>query len=127
METKVLNIPGYFAELCLQAFTARQELIDWIKDLVEKKVSNVLQDLILLKLMINAMLYFYLCQEILNEDVMDRISAYNNQGLHLCETLRELKSKADEAVNTVTLLLKYFKHNIYYLAIVFETNLRISK
>ncbi|XP_032512145.2 trichohyalin-like isoform X2 [Danaus plexippus] len=81
VETKVLNIPGYFAELCLQAFTARQELIDWIKDLVEKK-------------------------EILNEDVMDRISAYNNQGLHLCETLRELKSKADEAVNTVTLLLK---------------------
>ncbi|CAG9563575.1 unnamed protein product [Danaus chrysippus] len=99
VETKVLNIPGYFAELCLQAFTARQELIDWIKDLVEKK-------------------------EIVNEEAMERISIYNNQGLHLCETLRELKSKADEAVNTVTLLLKRASNERSTLVTVGESLVR---
>lgn len=40
METKALKVPTYFAELCLQAFTARQDLIDWIKELMENNVSK---------------------------------------------------------------------------------------
>ncbi|KAI8436122.1 hypothetical protein MSG28_004223 [Choristoneura fumiferana] len=34
LDAKVLDIPAQFADLCLQAFSARQELIDWVKELV---------------------------------------------------------------------------------------------
>ena len=39
METHALKVPAYFAELCLQAVTARQDLIDWVKDLIDNNVS----------------------------------------------------------------------------------------
>lgn len=35
----MLGVPRRFADLCLQAFTARQELIDWVKGLIENNVS----------------------------------------------------------------------------------------
>lgn len=37
---------------------------------------------------------------------LERIARYNAQGLELCESLRELKSRADDAVDTVTQLSK---------------------
>lgn len=40
VDSKVLKIPACFADLCLQAFTARQELIDWIKNLIETNVRT---------------------------------------------------------------------------------------
>lgn len=40
MESKAVKVPVQFAELCLQAFTARQDLINWVKDLIEKNVIN---------------------------------------------------------------------------------------
>ncbi|CAG4940434.1 unnamed protein product [Colias eurytheme] len=81
VESKALNIPACFADLCLKAFTARQELIDWMKEYLEKE------------------------QEVDN-NALDRIALYNNQGLQMCEALRDLKSRADEAVNTITVLSK---------------------
>lgn len=39
LDTKVANVPTRFADLCLQAFTARQEIIDWVKELIERSVS----------------------------------------------------------------------------------------
>ncbi|XP_038213298.1 cingulin-like [Zerene cesonia] len=81
VETRALNIPACFADLCLKAFTARQELIDWMKEYLEKEedVDNI---------------------------ALDRIALYNNQGLQMCEALRDLKSRADEAVDTITVLSK---------------------
>ncbi|XP_045492270.1 myosin-9-like isoform X2 [Colias croceus] len=81
VESKAVNIPACFADLCLKAFTARQELIDWMKEYLEKE------------------------QEVDN-NALDRIALYNNQGLQMCEALRDLKSRADEAVNTITVLSK---------------------
>ncbi|XP_039745936.1 myosin heavy chain, muscle-like isoform X3 [Pararge aegeria] len=82
VESKTLNIPGCFADLCLQAFTARQELIDWVKELIQNQ------------------------QEFGCNDAVDRIAHYNKQGLELCEALREMKSRADDALDTVTLFSK---------------------
>ncbi|XP_045763782.1 myosin-9-like isoform X2 [Maniola jurtina] len=81
VESKTLNIPGCFADLCLQAFTARQELIDWVKELIEN-------------------------HEFEGNEAVKRIAQYNAQGLELCEALREMKSQADDAVDAVTLLSK---------------------
>lgn len=39
IDSKVANVPTRFADLCLQAFTARQEIIDWVKELIERSVS----------------------------------------------------------------------------------------
>ncbi|XP_072941662.1 uncharacterized protein [Epargyreus clarus] len=80
VEAKALSVPVYFADLCIQAFSARQEIIDWIKDIIAK-------------------------QELGNEE-MDRIAEYNAQGLQLCESLRELKSQASDAVDMITQLSK---------------------
>lgn len=42
-DRKVLNLPGNFADLCLQAFTARQEVIDWVKEIIANvSILNVL-------------------------------------------------------------------------------------
>ncbi|XP_035431480.2 ribosome-binding protein 1 isoform X3 [Spodoptera frugiperda] len=81
LDSNVTNVPTYFADLCLQAFTARQEIIDWVKELIERSESG-------------------------NDEVLQRIARYNAQGLELCESLRDLKSRADDAVNTVTNLSK---------------------
>ncbi|XP_045489191.1 ribosome-binding protein 1-like isoform X2 [Pieris rapae] len=80
-ECKAMNIPSCFAELCLQAFAARQELIDWVKKYIEKEEEP-------------------------DSDALDRIDAYNKRGLEMCEALRDLKSRADDAVETITLLSK---------------------
>ncbi|XP_049865476.1 uncharacterized protein LOC126366410 [Pectinophora gossypiella] len=74
---KVSKVPSKFADLCIQAFTARQELIDWVKELVGEMEDG-------------------------RGESLDRIARYNDQGLELCEALRELKSCADDAVDTVT-------------------------
>uniref|UniRef100_A0A2A4JH61 Trichohyalin-like n=1 Tax=Heliothis virescens TaxID=7102 RepID=A0A2A4JH61_HELVI len=81
LDSKVANVPTCFADLCLQAFTARQEIIDWVKELIERSENG-------------------------NGESLERIARYNAQGLELCETLRDLKSRADEAVDTVTQLSK---------------------
>ncbi|XP_045526779.1 ribosome-binding protein 1-like isoform X2 [Pieris brassicae] len=80
-EYKAMNIPSCFAELCLQAFAARQELIDWVKRYIEKEEEP-------------------------ESDALDRIDAYNKRGLEMCEALRDLKARADDAVETITLLSK---------------------
>ncbi|XP_063823515.1 myosin-3-like isoform X2 [Ostrinia nubilalis] len=79
VDAKVATVPTRFADLCLQAFTARQELIDWVKNLIEKNPEN-------------------------NSESLEKIARYNAQGLELCDTLRELKSCADSVVDTVTQL-----------------------
>ncbi|XP_046978841.1 centriolin-like isoform X2 [Vanessa cardui] len=79
--SKVVKIPACFAELCLQAFSARQELIDWIKKLIEK-------------------------DDIVDNEALDKIAQYNSQGLELCESLRNLKTQADDALDIVTSLTK---------------------
>lgn len=38
IDTKVGKVPSCFADLCLQAFTARQEIIDWVKELISQMV-----------------------------------------------------------------------------------------
>ncbi|XP_022829661.1 myosin heavy chain, striated muscle-like isoform X2 [Spodoptera litura] len=81
LDSNVTNVPTCFADLCLQAFTARQEIIDWVKELIERSESG-------------------------NDEVLQRIARYNAQGLELCESLRDLKSRADDAVNTVSNLSK---------------------
>ncbi|XP_021199652.3 trichohyalin isoform X3 [Helicoverpa armigera] len=81
LDSKVANVPTCFADLCLQAFTARQEIIDWVKELIERSENG-------------------------NGESLERIARYNAQGLELCESLRDLKSRADEAVDTVTQLSK---------------------
>ncbi|XP_052738120.1 forkhead-associated domain-containing protein 1-like [Bicyclus anynana] len=75
IQSKTLNIPGYFAELCLQAFTERQELIDWVKEFIQN-------------------------HEFVGTDAVERVARYNTQGLELCEALREMKSRADNVVDT---------------------------
>lgn len=42
LDANVLGVPDRFADLCLQAFTARQELIDWVKGLIENNVKALL-------------------------------------------------------------------------------------
>ncbi|XP_061706122.1 RB1-inducible coiled-coil protein 1-like isoform X2 [Cydia pomonella] len=85
VEAKVMKMPEQFAELCLQAFAARQELIDWVKDLLLH--SDNPQD----------------CGE---GETMQRIAHYNSQGLQLCDALRQLKEQADCAVDTVAYFSK---------------------
>ncbi|CAK1578219.1 unnamed protein product [Parnassius mnemosyne] len=80
-DAKVSNLSENYADLCLQAFTARQEIIDWVKDIIAK-------------------------QDAINEEDLTRITAYNTQGLELCDLLRELKNRADESVHGISLLLK---------------------
>ncbi|CAG5009636.1 unnamed protein product [Parnassius apollo] len=80
-DAKVSNLSENYADLCLQAFTARQEIIDWVKDVIAK-------------------------QDAINEEDLTRITAYNTQGLELCDLLRELKNRADESVHGISLLLK---------------------
>lgn len=41
-------------------------------------------------------------QETGSGESLERIARYNAQGLELCESLQELKTRADEAVETVT-------------------------
>ncbi|XP_050362802.1 myosin-9-like isoform X2 [Nymphalis io] len=79
--TKVVKIPACFAELCLQAFSGRQEIIDWIKTLIKQ-------------------------DDIASNEAMDKIAQYNSQGLELCESLRNLKNQADDALAIVTSLTK---------------------
>ncbi|XP_053599581.1 golgin subfamily A member 4-like isoform X2 [Plodia interpunctella] len=81
LENKVLKVPAQLSDLCLQSFTARQELIDWVKDLIDKN-------------------------EIGSGEGFERIAQYNAQGLELCEALREYKSRADSALDTLTQLSK---------------------
>ncbi|XP_034825647.1 uncharacterized protein [Maniola hyperantus] len=99
VESKTLNIPRCFADLCLQAFTARQELIDWVKELIEN-------------------------HEFGGDEAVARIAHYNAQGLELCEGLREMKSRADDAVHTVTLLSKRVCHERSTLISVGESLVR---
>lgn len=40
-------------------------------------------------------------------DILEHLSRYNDQGFELCGALRELKTQAEDAVNTVTDLSKY--------------------
>ncbi|KAJ8724930.1 hypothetical protein PYW07_015888 [Mythimna separata] len=77
LDSKVSSVPTCFADLCLQAFTARQEIIDWVKELIDTSEAG-------------------------SGESLERIARYNAQGLQLCETLRELKTRADDAVETVT-------------------------
>ncbi|CAH0397289.1 unnamed protein product [Chilo suppressalis] len=79
VDAKLTKVPVRFAELCLQAFTARQEIIDWVKDLIEKREDNP-------------------------NEAMDQIARYNVQGLELCEALRSLKTCADSAVESISQL-----------------------
>ncbi|KPJ20374.1 hypothetical protein RR48_06113 [Papilio machaon] len=80
-DRKVLNLPGSFADLCLQSFTARQEVIDWVKEIIAN-------------------------QETINEEDLNRITIYNKQGLDLCEQLGDLKTEADASLQGITQLLK---------------------
>ncbi|XP_013175479.1 PREDICTED: centrosomal protein of 290 kDa isoform X2 [Papilio xuthus] len=80
-DKRVLNLPGNFADLCLQAFTARQEVIDWVKEIIAN-------------------------QETINEEDLSRITIYNKQGLDLCEQLGDLKTQADASLQGITQLLK---------------------
>ncbi|XP_075972771.1 uncharacterized protein LOC142974369 isoform X2 [Anticarsia gemmatalis] len=81
LDENVLHVPAHFADLCLQAFTARQEIIDWVKELIEKNENG-------------------------SGECLERIARYNAQGLELCESLRELKSRADIAVDTISQVSK---------------------
>ncbi|KAM3968305.1 uncharacterized protein ACR2FA_007674 [Aphomia sociella] len=81
LDAKASDVPARFADLCLQAFTARQELIDWVKELIEQNEDG-------------------------SGESIQRIARYNAQGLELCEALRELKSCADDVVDAVTQLSK---------------------
>lgn len=38
LDSNVTKVPSRFADLCLQAFTARQELIDWVKEIAGQMV-----------------------------------------------------------------------------------------
>ncbi|CAH2091841.1 unnamed protein product [Euphydryas editha] len=99
VDSKVLKIPACFADLCLQVFTARQEIIDWIKDLIEKN-------------------------EVVGNEAVDKIARYNSQGLEMCEALRSLKTQADDAIDTVTLLTKRVCRERSTLVAVGETLVR---
>ncbi|XP_063635930.1 uncharacterized protein LOC134806556 isoform X2 [Cydia splendana] len=83
VEAKMMNMPEQFSELCLQAFGARQELIDWVKELLLHSDND--------------------CGE---GEILQRIGNYNTQGRQLCEALRELKEQADVAVDTVAYFSK---------------------
>ncbi|CAH2063442.1 unnamed protein product, partial [Iphiclides podalirius] len=80
-EIKVLNIPNSFGDLCIQAFTTRQEVVDWVKVIVEN-------------------------EDAVNDEDLSRITIYNEEGVQLCDILRELKTQADESLREVTQLLK---------------------
>ncbi|XP_063379838.1 centriolin-like isoform X2 [Cydia fagiglandana] len=84
IQAKVMKMPEQFAEICLQAFAARQELVDWVKDLLLPHSDND-------------------CGE---GEILQRIANYNSQGLQLCDALRELKEQADNAVDTVSYFSK---------------------
>ncbi|XP_045459861.1 paramyosin-like [Melitaea cinxia] len=99
VDSKVIKIPACFADLCLQAFTARQELIDWIKNLIEKN-------------------------EIVGNEAVDKIAQYNSQGLEMCEALRNLKTHADNAIDAITLLTKRVCRERSTLVAVGETLVR---
>ncbi|XP_060800647.1 cingulin isoform X2 [Amyelois transitella] len=81
LEVKVSKVPAQLADLCLQSFTARQELIDWVKELIDRN-------------------------DIGSSEGIERIAQYNAQGLELCEALREYKGRADIALDTLTQLSK---------------------
>ncbi|KAG6453818.1 hypothetical protein O3G_MSEX008339 [Manduca sexta] len=81
LDVNMENLPARFADLCLQAFAARQEIIEWAKELIGNN-------------------------EQLKSVGLERIAQYNAQGLELCEILRELKTSADSTVDTITQLSK---------------------
>ncbi|XP_059060207.1 centromere-associated protein E-like [Achroia grisella] len=99
LDAKASNVPTKFADLCLQAFTARQELIDWVKELVEKNENG-------------------------SGESLERIARYNEQGLELCESLRELKSCADDVVGRVIQIYKRASRERSALIAVGESLLR---
>ncbi|XP_048481140.1 protein NETWORKED 1D isoform X3 [Plutella xylostella] len=77
LDERLTNLPVGFVDLCLEAITTRQEIIDWVKeDLIE-------------------------IHDIKDEDVMERIATFNTQGLELCEALRGLKHFSDNIVGTM--------------------------
>ncbi|XP_026326410.1 cingulin-like [Hyposmocoma kahamanoa] len=78
----VTKIPSRFSDLCLQAFTARQELIDCVKEFAGQMAEDG------------------------RGEYLERIANYNGAGLKLCENLRELKIVADDNVDAITQLLK---------------------
>lgn len=52
-------------------------------------------------------MFFILKQEIVATDAAERIANYNAQGLELYELLRDLKTRADDAVDTIIALSRY--------------------
>ncbi|XP_041972990.1 COP1-interactive protein 1-like [Aricia agestis] len=83
LETEARKVPEYFAELCFKAFTVRQEVIDWMKDLAEKN-------------------------EIPSDVVKERISQYNLEGLRLYEILEKTKTESKNTMDSFTSLTKQF-------------------
>lgn len=50
--------------------------------------------------------YYFREQDLGDNEAVERIDRYNAQGLELCEALREMKSRADDALDSATLLSK---------------------
>ncbi|GBP17090.1 hypothetical protein EVAR_8153_1 [Eumeta japonica] len=81
VSARITEIPASFADLCLRAFTARQDIIDWVKELVTGTENG-------------------------SGEALDKIAKLNTQGLDLCEALRDMKGRADGVVTTVIELSK---------------------
>ncbi|CAB3225012.1 unnamed protein product [Arctia plantaginis] len=99
INAKVLSVPAHFADLCLQAFTARQEIIDWVKELIGQTENG-------------------------GGESLERIARYNAHGLELCESLRALKSRSDDAVDAISQLAKRVFHERGALMAVGESLVR---
>ncbi|XP_004927928.1 uncharacterized protein LOC101738576 [Bombyx mori] len=99
LNSKVMNVSDCFTNLCHKAFAARQEVIDWVKNLFENLDQT-------------------------DGDILEHLSRYNDQGFELCGALRELKTQAEDAVNTVTDLSKRACHERRTLIAVGEALVR---
>lgn len=55
LDQQVSELPSRFADLCLKAFTARQEVIDWVKDMVQN------EDAVSAEIMLSTCINYYTC------------------------------------------------------------------
>lgn len=77
---KINEMPSQFADLCVHAFHARQEVLDWAKDAVHNELGG--------------------------GEFTDKINHYSNQGQELFEALNGIKIYAHASLESATQFLK---------------------
>ncbi|KAL4713539.1 hypothetical protein ACJJTC_007777 [Scirpophaga incertulas] len=98
INTNVTNVQELFANLCLQAFTTRQEIIDWVKGLLESNENN--------------------------SEIFGRIEQFNSEGLKLHESLQELIKCANSTIESLSQLSRRAYQERKILIAVGESLLR---